>query len=338
MSLVPVLSTIPRSGTWFLRYAISFLFHLDRGGHIEDRLTGRIVGDRSGAPFDFARFGGGPLFQARGTLAANHLFIGHTVCPGFTELMKSPKPEVSCDWWSGTRFHVPGYDYFHEGHNYSHTPVDLAQHEYAPLAVQDQEREASRGRGQPIALVHRDPVDQAASFYAYAQGASDPVHSHLDHRPLRDTPFREYLLRSALPSYAKEFISFQVMAARYPKLVRLMPYEHLLKEPVAALSELLDHLAGEVRYRPRLADAVLLARREHLQAIERELGRSLVIGRTGSHMAARPSRVVDEELREEAFDTLRGMGIDTDLLAPRPRRTAAPSPMAPSPMAAGTVG
>jgi hypothetical protein len=311
-----------------LRYAISFLLHLDRGGHIEDRLTGRIVGDRSGAPFDFARFRGGPLLLARGTLAVDHLFVGHTVCPGFAELMKSPEVAASCAWWTGTRFHVPGYDYLHEGHDYPCTPVDLAPHENTVLAVQDQERQASRGRGQPIALVHRDPVDQAASLYAYAQGASDPVYSHANRRPLRDTPFRDYLLRSALPSYAKEFISFQVMAARYPKLVRLMPYEHLVKEPVAVLSDLLDHLAGEALYRPRLADAVSLARREHLQAIERELGRSLVMGRIGSHMAAQPSHVVDSELREEAFDTLREMGVDTDLLASPSRRAAAPLAMA----------
>jgi hypothetical protein len=238
--------------------------------------------------------------------------------------MKTPELAVSCDWWSGTRFHVPGYDYLHEGYNYPYTPVDLAPYEYTPLLVQDQEREASRGQGQPIALVHRDPVDQAASLYAYAQGHSDPAHSHRDGRPLRETPFREYLFRSALPSYAKEFVSFQVMADRYPALVRLMPYEQLVKEPVAALSDLLDHLAGEPRYRSKLADAVSLARREHLQAIERELGRSLVPGRVGSHMASQPSHVTDERLREEAFDTLRQMGVDTDLLAPPAPRKAVP--------------
>ena len=83
MNDLPILSTIPRSGTWFLRYAVSFLCHLEGGGRIDDRLTGQIVGTPTGPRFDFERFKGGPLFRVRGSLPADHLFIGHTVCPGF---------------------------------------------------------------------------------------------------------------------------------------------------------------------------------------------------------------------------------------------------------------
>ena len=53
---LPVLSMIPRSGTWFLRYAISFLCPLEAGGRIDDRLTGRLVGSPFGQRFDFGRF------------------------------------------------------------------------------------------------------------------------------------------------------------------------------------------------------------------------------------------------------------------------------------------
>ena len=48
-----------------------------------------------------------------------------------------------------------------------------------------------------------------------------------------------------------------------------------MAQPVEALAGLLDHLSGAPRERPALADAVWLARREHLEAIESELGRSL---------------------------------------------------------------
>ena len=78
---LPILSTIPRSGTWFLRYAISFLCHLEGGGRIDDRITGKVIGMASGQPFDFKRFKGGPLFRVQGTLPAEHLFIGHTAYP-----------------------------------------------------------------------------------------------------------------------------------------------------------------------------------------------------------------------------------------------------------------
>jgi hypothetical protein len=35
---LPMLATIPRSGTWFLRYAIAFLCYLERGGRVRDRV------------------------------------------------------------------------------------------------------------------------------------------------------------------------------------------------------------------------------------------------------------------------------------------------------------
>ena len=95
---LPVLSTIPRSGTWFLRYAVSFLGHLDRGGQVEDRITREIVGSPSGAPFDFRRFRGGPLFLTRKTMPYDHLFIGHTVCPGFAGMADD------FAWWSQDAF------------------------------------------------------------------------------------------------------------------------------------------------------------------------------------------------------------------------------------------
>ena len=71
-------------------------------------------------------------------------------------------------------------------------------------------------------------------------------------RPLASMPFRDYLFEHALPSYAKQFISFQVVAARYPKLVRLVPYERLMKDPVRHPR----HHAGSPRgSTPRPADA-----------------------------------------------------------------------------------
>ena len=99
-------------------------------------------------------------------------------------------------------------------------------------------------------------------------------------------PFHDYLFESALPSYAKQFISFQALATRHPDLVRLVSYERLMRQPLDVVSTILDHLSGTPQYRPALRDAVWLARSEHLGAIEKELGRSLDGTRNGrgSHM------------------------------------------------------
>lgn len=311
VSSLPILSTVPRSGTWFLRYTISFLCHLDRGGRIDDRLTRRVFGDPSGPSFDFQSFRGGPLFRVNGTLADDHLFIGHTVCPGFTG------SDVA--WWDATPFHVPGYDYFHEGMNYRYTPIDLAPYRYTPVRVRALERSARRGRARPIVLIYRNPLDQALSYFRYGQSHKDATYNSFHGRPLTAMAFRDYLLESALPSYAKQFISFQTLAERHPLQVRLIPYERLIADPVGVLAIVLDHLAGMAERRSWLADAVWLARREHMKAIEAELGRSLDGTRIdrGSHISqvnpGRPDARFDERTRTEAVAFLDRLGIDTGL-------------------------
>lgn len=310
-SSLPILATVPRSGTWFLRYTISFLCHLDRGGHIADRLTGQVFGDPAGPAFDLQSFRGGPLFRVRGTLPDDHLFIGHTVCPGFD------RAHVS--WWHATPFHVPGYDYFHEGMNYRYTPVDLAEYRYTPVHVKAMERAARRGRSRPIVLVYRNPLDQAVSYFRYSQNHKDATYNSAGDRPLTTVTLRDYLFDSALPSYAKQFVSFQALAERYPAQVRLVPYERLMAQPVDIMACILDHLSGMPRMWPALAEAVWLARREHMKAIEEELGRSLDGTRIdrGSHISqvspGRSDARIDERTRAEAVALLDRMGVDTGL-------------------------
>lgn len=318
---LPILSTIPRSGTWFLRYAISFLCHLERGGRIDDRLTGKIIGNPFGPRFDFQRFRGGPLFRVADSLSADHLFIGHTVCPGFDA------GRASLDWWSRTPFHVRGFDYLHEGMDYRYTPVELAPYDYTPVRVKALKRAAHKGRGARMTLVYRNPLDQAASYLRYSCGHSDPTYSVFKGRPLGSVSLRDYMFGGALASYAKQFISFQEQARQHPKLVQLIPYERLIARPVETLAAILDHFAGIPRERKMLADAVRLARRDHMKAIEKEIGRSLDGTRRGhgSHIqridAGRPT---DAAIRDAAMAFLQLLGIDTDLFEwPVPHNTRA---------------
>src|SRR5262249_9558049 len=185
MKSLPILSTIPRSGTWFLRYAVSFLAHLDRGGRIDNRLTGRTVGDPTGPAFDFRRFKGGPLFNVRGTMPVDHLFIGPTVCPGF------PAMAAHVHWWRDTTLHVPRYAFFREGLNLCSPPVELAPYLYARIRVPAVERSAKK-RGQRTVLVYRDPLDQAASFYWYCQHHDEPTYNSFSGRPLGSMPFDDF--------------------------------------------------------------------------------------------------------------------------------------------------
>jgi len=312
---LPVLSTVPRSGTWFLRYLFSFVCHLEQGGRLDDLLTGEVIGNPHGATFDFTRFRGGPLFRVAGTLPDEHMFIGHKVCPGFHDVVSAKH------WWRRTSFHVPGYDCFHEETSYRHTPVDLANYDYAPVRVPAMDRAASKGRGAPIALVYRNPVDQAFSYFRYCQAHVSPAYHLLQGRPVADMSFREYLFDAALVSYARQFISYQLQAERYPGLVKLIPYENLIDRPVETATHLLDHFCGTHRDWPMLPAAVQLVRKEHMRAIEGKLGNSLDGTRNGQDSHMRPSEdagrdgLADPALRDEAIARLRDLGVDCSLFS-----------------------
>ena len=246
-------------------------------------------------------------------LPAKHLFIGHTACPGFDA------DAAGAGWWKTTPFHVPGYDYFHEGLDYRYVPVDLAPYDHAPVRVAALERAARKGNAAPIVLVYRNPIGQAQSYMRYCRNHKDSGYNSFSGRPLSAVPFREYLLGHALPSYAKQFISFHALAQKFPHQVLLVPYERLEQEPVEVLATILDHLARSARPRPALADAVHLARREHMKAVEKELGRSLdgtrknrsshITQMKGSSTDAR----IDGRTLADAQAMLRDMGLNTEM-------------------------
>lgn len=329
-ALLPVLATIPRSGTWFIRYSISFYCHLKRGGRITDRVTGQSYGRPTGPPFDFEHFRGGPLFGIPSGFPAEHLFVGHTVCPGFSRLSGSPP------WWSHTRFHAEGYDYLNEGMDYEFTPVEFGRGDYAPIVPEALEEAAWTEARQRMVLVYREPVAQAESYLQFGKNHVDPARRQLDGRWLEEIGFAEYLFEAALPSYAKLFVTYQKMAEHLPDQVRMVPYEYLMDKPGKALAEMLGFLAGDHDFDCiELRLAVHLARQEHLQAIEREIKRSLDGTRRdfGSHIQrpkgkTRAGWSVDVDLYAKVAGWLAARGIAPDYFVWPPTvrpRVAAPA-------------
>jgi hypothetical protein len=315
---LPVLATIPRSGTWFLRYALAFFCHLQAGGRVRDRVTGATIGTRSGRSFDFEGFVGGPLFAVRSALPSEHLFVGHAVCPGFDRIAEQ------VPWWSTTAFHVPGYDYLHEGFDYDWTPIDLATQPHVRISPAEIDRAPWVDAGQRIVLVYRDPLDQIDSFRHFCSTHAQERYRTFRGRRLRDVPLREFALGGGLASYARQFISYQMMAEHLPSQVRLVPYEHLIEQPLDVLAGLLEFLGGGAHIeREALASAIELARPRHLRAIEHELGRSLDGSHSArhGHMRSPAERAaaggIDPKLRRSAMQWLVGRGLDPKYFPPR---------------------
>lgn len=308
---LPVVACVPGVDVWFLRFAFAFLAHLQQGGHVVDRLSGRCVGNPAGPPFNFDHMSGGPLLWAPDLVPSHHLFIGHTVCPGFDRVASQ------FDWWESTPFSAPGYDYLHDGNNYAHVPVDLAPHAFVSVSVDDVDAAAWSHAGLRMVLVYGDPIQHAIGCFTNSRNQVRAANGPTGERPALDWTFHEYLLERALPSYAKMFISYQAMAQAAPGAVHIVAEDALRAEPARVLSSLLSHLRLE-RWQSAPIDAVAhLARRDHIMAVERELGRSLTNSRGNRRKTAGavPETVTraarDPGLRREALTSLAAMGVDT---------------------------
>jgi hypothetical protein len=154
----------------------------------------------------------------------------------------------------------------------------------------------------------------------------------LDGRRLAEWNFRDYLFLHALPTFAKVFISYQVMSTQVPGSVSLVPDWRLPERPAETLASILSHLAGMKRDWPMLEEAVDLARREHLTAVEIERGRPL--DGTRRRRASRDRDVreevlreeLDPDLRQEALGLLASLGVEPGYFQ-RPSGTATSSRM-----------
>lgn len=321
VTAVPVLACIPGSDVWFLRFALAFLAHLREGGCIADRLHGRIAGNPAGRPFNFHHMTGGPLLWAPSLVRSGHLFIGHATCPGFSKIA------ATVPWWRDTQFCAPGYDYFREGLNYAQVPVDMAPHAYARVSVSKLDAAAWVRPAQRAVLVYPDPLEQAGAYFNYGRNHVASAYNTLAGRRLTEWTFRDYLFQQALPSYAKIFISYQAMASAVPRSVSIVPHAQLLARPASTLASMLSHLADAPQDGPMIEDAVRLARREHLAAVERELGRPLDgTRRRRTRTLAIPEEILleqrDPDLRREALAFLASLGVDPRYFAPAPDMAA----------------
>jgi len=175
-----------------------------------------------------------------------------------------------------------------------------------------------------MVLVYGDPIEKAVASFSLRQSQVRPPYSRLGERQVVDWPFHDYLFKHALPSfkhalpsYAKMMMSYQAMAQAVPGSVQIVPEDALRAEPVRVLSSVLAHLNLD-HWDWGLIDAVVnLSRREHIAAIEKEVGRSLTGSRRSrkATISSAPETAVraaiDPNLRGKALALLASMGVDT---------------------------
>jgi len=107
------------------------------------------------------------------------------------------------------------------------------------------------------------------------------------------------------------------MAQAVPGAVHIVAEDVLRAEPARILSSVLSHLKLD-HWQSGMIDAVVdLSRREHIMAIEREIGRRLTSSRgsrrtaTGSVSEAVVRAARDPSLRREGLTLLASLGVNT---------------------------
>jgi len=240
---VGMISTMPKSGTWYCHYFFRFYSML---------LGGRDIPDASGIGII-----AGPHYRPE--IGLDLLHICHALCPGFNHYQGAQLQD-----WNRLMFRTRGYN--HAGARISRLPVL-----YDP-------RSNSAVR---IAYIYRNPLDQAVSFFHHILNHKDAGMRQWtdEHGGLREfADVWEFIDHSGLEAYIKHYLSFRYMQERYPKNILMLTYEQLSRDPGAAFTRILGHFGHDLSSPARVAAftrALQLSSMDSMKRIENGLGRSL---------------------------------------------------------------
>ena len=243
------LSTMPRSGTWYLHYFFELLDAL---------LTERemIETDQH-----FGKYSGLGVFK----------FQSHSIFPGFCD-------EYFGRWrenWDLLEFGIKGYNY---GHSIAEPYSDVIF--------------PKRNKNARVIYVYRNPLDQMVSAYGHILGRLDPEVRNFSELSSDGVPasFSEYVRLVGIESYLKQYLSFHLLADRYPENLKMVRYEDIVENPVRSFSGMLEFCGFNIDTGPKrnAFDTTLeLTRIENMRRLETSLGLPLAQDRRnprGSHI------------------------------------------------------
>ena len=212
----------------------------------------------------------------------NNSFIlsGHSSCPGYdsTQDIKFGKNWNKKQYWN-------------QGYNFINREIGRAYN-------------LKFNKNVRILYLYRSPISQFFSQYNYNRN-----HKLKYYRKISELSFSEFIFNtSALDSYIKQFHTYKVMKEYYPKNIKLISYEKLIKNPNEIFIEICDffNIFDNIdKNRNIILKSVNFCKKENLKKIEEILGHSLAGDRIGknSHMQnygglKKENMLSDKELRD----------------------------------------
>jgi hypothetical protein len=249
---IGLVSTMPRSGTWYNSYFFRFYDQLVRG-----RTPQEIVANVKANP----RLTESAIHYYGDTIGLGAFFLMHFHCPGF----RNYHGEFRAAW-----------------EELSNRMSDVSTNTGA-WAIQRNATLLDPCENPTVRIVYifRNPLDQAVSFFRHAQNhVLEEVKYTRDEtgNKIYFSSPRDYLFRGGLELFLKQFITFREMHSLHPDNILILTYEDSVRDPRTHFETMLrffGHDPNRPRFRESFEKALTLAGIKSIKGIENAVGRSL---------------------------------------------------------------
>ena len=291
-----LISTLPRSGTWYTKYLLAFIYRLSGGRDVEIRNVFSYVGD-----VWRGEVGEEQVSEMRHAGLLSDLpfvEVSHYICPGFLsrgdEVAQSARLILE---------RIGALDY--------HLDLDRKMFDYSPEA------------GNHVCFIYRNPL---SVFLSYARrfhdraGVKDkreipfnphwPIAVDFQNQPY-DNAFAHFVGNFRNSNFMESFMvmaaSFAHMKRLYPKSVQIVRYDEIRqgeREQMEKIFEFLGFPVEDDRFQSILNKSIGLVRKEKMSEYEKILGHSLTGATTyygeeeKTHITRMPERHWKEVLSE----------------------------------------
>lgn len=262
-----LISTLPRSGTWYTKYLLTFIYRISANMDIDIREVYSHVKKLSQGRISRKQVSNLSKDGLLSTLP--FVEVSHYICPGFLSL-----DDESANTARGILNHIGALDF--------HLEVEHQMGEYAPK------------NGAHLCFVYRNPF---SVFMSYARGFNDraskqdkkevpfnphwPIAVDFQNQP-HDDPLFHYITNFRRSNFMEAFMviaaSYAHMLRIFPNNVRIVRYEDIHQDEYEIMRQILGFLGFpiyEKSFNTILNKSIQLVKKEKMSEYEQVLGHSL---------------------------------------------------------------
>ena len=200
---VALLTTIPKSGTYYATYFLYFLHHLVQNIPLSQIFTP--------LPDSFHKHG--VQSEMKNSLGFDNFYVCHSYCPGYDQFLGNYK-----EAWEKLTLWESGYN-----HGWEQIEANL------PLFDPTLNPEVK------IVNIVRNPLDQAVSAWRHAQNhikESNKYYVAPNGEQIELSDPKRFLHLVGIDAFLKLFVTFRCVQQHCPKNVLLISYEKLITNPL----------------------------------------------------------------------------------------------------------